>query len=109
MRGGTRQGWVWHGKAGVVRHGMARRSDARQCRQGVAWRGEAGIVAAMQVWRCVAWLGAAMQCRQGMAGQCGAGRGKAGAANGDGERPVASRKDGLHLNNAERHEKLIGE
>ena len=24
--------------------------------------------------------------------------------NGDGDRPVAARKDGLHLNNAERHE-----
>ena len=33
-------------------------------------------------------------------------RGRYGEArqNGDGDRPVAARKDGLHLNNAERHE-----
>lgn len=37
-------------------------------------------------------------------------RGKArqarrGDANGDGDRPVAARKDGQHLNNDERHER----
>lgn len=48
-------------------------------RRGTVWRGEARQ----------AWRGAVMQARQ----------------NGDGERPVAARKDGLHLNNDERHER----
>ena len=52
--------------------------------------------------------GAARQARRGKAGQCEAGHGKA-RQNGDGERPVAARKDGLHLNNDERYNKLIGE
>ena len=80
-----------YGKAGVVRHGMARRSEARQCR-----RGEDGYGMSMRGW--------ARQARRGAAGRGMAMRGKAGAANGDGDRPVAARKDGLHLNNAERHE-----
>ena len=49
-------------------------------------------------WQCTDWpgsdeRGAVMQARQ----------------NDNGDRPVAARKDGLHLNNAERHNKLIGE
>ena len=56
-----------------------------------------------------AGLGEARQARRGAARRGMAMRGKAGAANGDGDRPVAARKDGLHLNNAERHNNLIGE
>ena len=57
------------------------------------------------------WRGVAKQGNAGMDG-CGgvrhgmARRGRYGEArqNGDGDRPVAARKDGLHLNNAEMHE-----
>ena len=105
MRGGTRQGWVWHGKAGVVRHGMARRSDARQCRHGIAWPGADRLGQAGQARRGKAGQGVA---RRGWARQARHGNarlGRAVQANDDGERPVAARKDGLHLNNAERQER----
>ena len=64
-RGGAERGVALQGMAGVVRHGMARRSEARQ----------------------------------GIAGRYGEAR-----QNDNGDRPVAAWKDGLHLNNAERHE-----
>ena len=68
---------------------------------GEAWHGTA-----WQAWLGMVWRGVAKQGKAGMAR-----RGRYGEArqNGDGDRPVAARKDGLHLNNAERHNNLIGE
>ena len=97
----ARRGRDRRGNAGKAGYGGVGRGLARHGRYGAAgkaWRGNAGLCAARQAWMGTA--GMACVVRHGLAM-----RGKAGDANDDGERPVAARKDGQHLNNAERHEK----
>ena len=93
------QGGAMMCAAGKARRGNARRGNDVRGRQGKAWRGAARYGTVMQAWLGMVWRGVAMQ---GKAGKAWHGEAR---QNDDGERPVAARKDGLHLNNAERHNK----
>ena len=89
----------------MVWYGTAKQGAARQAWLGMVWRGVAMQGKAGEDGYGMSMRGWARQARRGAAGRGMAMRGNAGNANGDGERPVAARKDGLHLNNAERHER----
>ena len=81
------RGIARHGKAGVVRHGMARRSEARQGIAGKAWQAWLGMV-----WRGVAKQGKAGLARHGTDRQGGTRQGTAGMDGCGGARHCMARR-----------------